>query len=225
MEKKNDYIKFIYEIQDQELVNILEEYLNQKKDDIFAFFDSNLERRDLIIKIIPTKKEYDQINMKRKGVDSIPDWSIGNYHDNTIEYVSFNDYQNTAHKYPKDKYEEYLEYYKKTIVHEFTHYVLWLYIQKYTSTYPYRYLNEGIAQYLSSQRDNQVSKFNFSLDIILDNSSNKYLAWYLMTKYIVDTYGSDYFKKLIVDNNLALNETPRLYEEAKEFYNNYNKIR
>ena len=46
-----------------------------------------------------------------------------------------------------------------------------------------------------------------------------------MTKYIVDTYGRDYFKKLIVDNNLALNETPRLYEEAKEFYNNYNRIR
>lgn len=221
MDKNTKYAKFIFNKKDQKLVNILEEYINLNAEKIFEFFDSNLKKRELEIRIIPTKKEYDEINKKRRNVDSIPDWSIGNYHDNIIEYVSFNDYQNTSHKYPIEKYDEYLEYYKKTIIHEYTHYVLKLYLDKFNGCDPYRYLNEGIAQYLSGQRDNQVSKFNFSLDIILDNKSNNYLAWYLMTKYIVDTYGRDYFLKLIIDNKLAEEVTPKLYEEAKEFYKKY----
>lgn len=218
MEKETKYAKFIYTKQDSELVDILEEYLNEKAENIFNFFDSTLERRPLEIRIISTKKEYDEINKKRRGVDSIPAWSIGNYHDDIIEYVSFNDYQNTAHSYPIEKYDEYLGYYKKTIIHEFTHYVLKLYLDKYNlNDNPYRYLNEGIAQYLSGQRDNQDIKFNCSLDIILDNSGNNYPAWYLMTKYIVDNYGREYFLKLL-DNKLAKEETPRLFEEAKNYY-------
>ena len=197
MEKETKYAKFIFDKEDQELVNILEEYIE--------------------IRIISTKKEYDEINKKRRNVDSIPDWSIGNYHDNTIEYVSFNDYQNTRHKYPIDKYDEYLEYYKKTIIHEFTHYVLKLYIEKYNNSNPLKYLNEGIAQYLSGQRDNQKLKLDFSLDDILNSNSN-YPAWYLMTKYILDNYGRKYFLKLIIDNKLAEEVTPKLYEEAKEYY-------
>ena len=215
MEKNTLYAKFVYSKEDEFLVDNLELYLNENAKKIIDFFDSNLERKPLEIKIIPTKKEYDEINKKRRGVD-IPKWSIGTFYDNTIEYVSLNDYQNTTHAFPKEKYGEALEYYKKTIVHEFTHYILCLYREKYNKDSPLRYLNEGIAQYLSGQRDNMEYEFNYSLDDILSN--NCYPGWYLMTKYIVEEYGSDYFKELVLDNDLATKETSRLFEEAKNYY-------
>ena len=217
MEKNTLYAKFKYEKQDEKLVNVLEETLNKNAERIFDFFDSNLERKPLEIEIISTKKEYDKRQNERRGVNEIPKWSIGTYFDNKIEYVSFNDYQNTAHAYTEENYEEALEYYKKTIVHEFTHYVLMLYIEKYGNDQPLKYLNEGIAQYLSGQRDNQVFDFNYSLDDIL-NSKDCYPGWYLMVKYILEEYSRSYFLKILVHNDLALSETPYLYEEAKEYY-------
>lgn len=217
MEKNTLYAKFKFEKQDEELVNILEDYINQNAERIFEFFDSSLEKKPLEIEIIPTKKEYDERQKERRGVDEIPKWSVGVYFDNKIEYVSFNDYQNTAHAYPEETYEESLEHYKKTIIHEFTHYVLKLYIEKHNNDEPLKYLNEGIAQYLSGQRDNQVFDFNYSLDDIL-KSQSCYPAWYLMVKYILEEYSRSYFLKLLVHNDLALSETPYLYEEAKEYY-------
>jgi len=215
MEKNTLYAKFIYNEEDEELVNSLENSLNENGQKIFDFFDSSLERTPLEIKIIPTKKEYDELNKKRRGVE-IPKWSIGTFYDNTIEYVSLNDYKNTTHAFPKEKYNEALDYYKKTIIHEFTHYVLFLYIKKYNNVSPLKYLNEGIAQYLSGQRDNMKYEFNYSLDDILGN--NCYPGWYLMTKYIIEKYGKEYFLKLVIDSKLATDETPRIYEEAKKYF-------
>ena len=124
MEKNSKYANFIYSKEDEALVNSLEEHLNNNAERIYEFFDPNLERKPVTIKIIPTKKEYDELNKVRRGIPEIPKWSIGTYYDNTIEYVSLNDYKNTSHAFPEEKYNEALEYYKKTFVHEFTHYVL-----------------------------------------------------------------------------------------------------
>ena len=215
MEKNSLYAKFIYSKEDETLVDELDAYLNDNAERIFDFFDSALERKPLNIKIIPTKKEYDELNQKRRGVE-IPKWSIGTFYDNTIEYVSLNDYKNTTHAFPPEKYDEALEYYKKTFVHEFTHYVLLIYKEQFNNDYPIKYLNEGIAQYLSGQRDDNKYEFNYSLDDILSN--NCYAGWFLMTKYIVEEYGREYFLELVVDNELAIKETPRLYEEVKNYY-------
>ena len=217
MEKQTLYAKFIYEKQDEKLVNILEEYIEENAERIFEFFDPSLERKPLEIEIISTKKEYDERQKARRKVEEIPNWSVGTYYDNKIEYVSFNDYQNTGHRYTEENYEDALNHYKKTIIHEFTHYVLKLYIDKYDNNEPLKYLNEGIAQYLSGQRDNMKLEFNYSLDNIL-NSKDCYPGWYLMVKYILDEYSREYFLKLLIHNDLALSETPYLYDEAKEYY-------
>ena len=49
MEKNTLYAKFKYEKQDEELVDLLEDYINQNAERIFEFFDSSLERKPLEI--------------------------------------------------------------------------------------------------------------------------------------------------------------------------------
>lgn len=217
MERITDYYKFTYSKDDEDLIVVLEDYLNQKREDIFNFFDSSLQREQVEINIIPTKKEYDELSKKIRGIDSIPNWSIGLSHDNKIEYVSLHDYKNTAHKFSEDKYLEKLDYYKKTIVHEYVHYVSGLYCKKNNLDWPVKFLNEGIATYLSGQKEEIEIPFNFKIEDILESSSN-YDAWYLLTKYIIEEYGKKYFLELFGNNELAVKEAPRLFEEAKEYY-------
>jgi len=219
MERKSKYYIFNYSKTDEDLVIELEDYLNKKIEDIFSFFDSSLKREQVQINIIPTKKEYDEISKKIRGIDSIPDWSIGLSYDNKIEYVSLHDYNSTAHKFSDDKYFEKLDYYKKTIVHEYVHFVAGLYLRKYNCKDPAKFLNEGIATYLSGQKDNVKIDFNFTIEDILENKSS-YDAWYMFTKYIIEEYGKDYFLELFRNRELSIKKAPRLYEDAKYFYEN-----
>lgn len=219
MVRENDYYKFIYKEEDTDLIVELEEYLNQKRDDIFYFFDNSLNREKVTINIIPTKKEYDEISKKIRGVKEVAKWSIGFSHDDKIEYVSLYDYKNTSHAFTKDKYYEKLDYYKKTIVHEYVHFVAGLYRKKNNLEHSTRFLNESIATYLSGQKENTEIPFNFKIEDILESNSS-YDAWYLLTKYIVEEYGKDYFLELFGNNELAIKEAPRLFEEARNYYEN-----
>ena len=217
MERITDYYKFNYSKNDEDLIVVLEEYLNQKYEDIFNFFDSSLQKEQVEINIIPTKKEFDEIAKKIRGVDSIPNWSIGISHDNKIEYVSLHDYKNTAHAFSEDKYLEKLDYYKKTILHEYVHFVTGLYLKKNNCDYPAKFLNEGIATYLSGQKDGIEIPFKFKIEDILESKSS-YDAWYLLTKYIIEEYGKEYFLELLRDRETAEKEASRLFEETKEYY-------
>ena len=217
MERITKYARFNYVKEDEDLIVELDDYLNRKAEDIFDFFDSSLQREMVEINIIPTKKEYDEIAKKIRRVDSIPDWSIGFSHGDKIEYLSLHDYKNTAHAFSEDRYFEKLDYYKKTIVHEYVHFVEGLYLKKNNSQAPAKFLNEGIATYLSGQKDNISLTFNYTLEDITESKSN-YDAWYMFTKYIIEQYGKDYLLELFRNREQAIKEAPRLYEEAKEYY-------
>ena len=39
---------------------------------------------------------------------------------------------------------------------------------------------------------------------------------YLMTKYILDNYGKEYFLKLLIDKEYTLKETPKIYKQIKK---------
>ena len=216
MEKKTKYAVFNYSKQDQDLIDDLEEYLNNHAEEVFEFFDSTLPRTAVNINIIPTKKEFDEYVKELKHITEVPAWVIGNYGNNTISYVSLHDYKNTSHAFPPEKYEESLDYYKKTIVHEYVHFVVGLFAVK-NNNYPIKWLNEGIAQYLSHQKEDIKLVFNYSLDDIY-NSNTCYSGWYLLTKYVIEEKGKDYFLKLLTNNTLTMSETPKLIKEAKEFY-------
>ncbi len=218
MQKITKYAVFNYSEQDQDLIDGLEDYLNEHAEEIFEFFDPTLPRKVVNITIVPTKKEYDEgLQRIKQTTNEIPKWSIGNYYNGTIRYVSLHDFKSTSHAFPNEKYDENLDYYKKTIVHEYVHFVTGEFLVKNKVGDPPKYLNEGIAAYLSHQRDGKKTIFNFSLDDIL-NSNTCYEGWYLLIKYIVEQKGRDYFLMLLKNNDRSKFEAPKLYEEAKAFY-------
>ncbi|MBR1817587.1 MAG: hypothetical protein IJ772_01935 [Bacilli bacterium] len=176
MEKITKYAKFVYEESDEDLIRELEESLNQNAEAIIHFFDSSLPKELVEIKIIPTKEEYDKIVQERTEFKEIPKWNIGNSHSSVIEYVSLHDYKNTSHAFTPEKYNQALEGYKRTIVHEYVHYIVNLYHRIHHTEFPLRYLNDGIAQYLSGQRDGIKEVYFYSLENIL-NSQNGYAGW------------------------------------------------
>ena len=65
-----------------------------------------------------------------------------------IYYLSINDYKNTSHTIDFDMY-------KKTILHEYVHYVNRLFCIKNNCNFSTKYLSEGIATYLSKQNENK----------------------------------------------------------------------
>lgn len=214
MEYISKYAKYIYEKEDEDLINSLDDAINKEAENIFNFFDPTLKRKKVEIHIIPTKKEYDEITGKRRNKE-VPKWEIGNAGDGIITYVSLKDYKNTTHKFKPEEYDKALDCYKKTIVHEYVHYVTIQYQIKNNIDNSLKYLTEGIAQILSHQRDNIKLEFNYSLEDILE-SKECYLGFYLITKYILDNYGKEYFFKLLSNKELALEETKKIYKNIKK---------
>ena len=90
-------------------------------------------------------------------------------------------------------------------------------MKKYNLDYPVKFLSEGIATYLSGQKENMNISFNFSLKDILKSDSS-YNAWYLLVKYIIEYYDKEYFLELFRNRGKAIEEAPRLFKEAKEYY-------
>lgn len=215
MEFISKYAKYYYEKQDEDLIKGLDEYINKDAEDIYNFFDPTLERQKAEIHIIPTKEEYDNIVKKRRNVDIVPKWDIGNTGEGIITFVSLNDYSNTEHACILKDYNKAIDYYNKTIVHEYVHFVTILYKKKNNINRSTRYLEEGIACYLSHQKDNMQLKFKYSLEDILE-SKDCYNGFYLMVKYILDNYNKEYFFKLLSDKDYALKETPKIYNQIKK---------
>ena len=141
-----------------------------------------------------------------------------------VFYLSLNDYKNTAHKFDKKHYKEAFEHYKKTLVHEFVHFVnLECFNRIRKCGRPAKYLSEGIATYLSGQKDNKKIIFDYSIDDIMHFDYNKscYDGWYLVTKYLVENYDKQFVLSLFESNREANDFLQNeLYEKAKEFYLN-----
>ncbi len=134
-----------------------------------------------------------------------------------IYYLSLNDYKNTSHAFDKSDYDIRLNSYKKTILHEFIHYVNRYFCKINNCEFSCKYLAEGIAQYLSNQNDSNLLQFNYSVDDIL-NSNNCYNGWYLVTKYIIENYSQDFFLDLLKDREEAKQFLEMHYKNIKDYY-------
>ena len=201
MIKEFNYAIFKYTQEDEKLVLELNKYIEENANIIYDFFSIEDRNNKPIINIIPTKIEFDKEIKELSKLykeKNVPDWVIGFYASNhQIYYVSLNDYKNTIHKNNTDLLE-----YKKTVLHEFVHYVIGLYVIQNNSGYPYKVLDEGIAQYLSHQKDDMNIEFNYTLNDIIGENTN-YTGWYLVTKYILDNNSNKYFLELLTDKNKA----------------------
>lgn len=213
MNISNKYFNIIYDEKDSFLANKLFDYLNDNVEGIYDFFDPKLDRKKIDIKLL-SKKEYDELHKKNYNGE-VPKWSVGFYENYCITYVSLNDYKNTSHNI--DNYEEALDYYLKTIVHEYVHFVTSEYCLKNNLDRPIKYLNEGIAQILSGQREKEKLVFKYDENDVLDTNNN-YQAWYMATKYILDTKGKDCFFELLSNKEKAKDFVLKEIDNMKEYY-------
>lgn len=225
MTRESKYAIFKYKKIDEDLIDDLASYLDEHGHIPFDFFEVEVPKDKVVIEIVPTKKEYDEKYKKdRQLPDDFPlgTWNVGSsfFKMRKILFLSPRDYKNTTH-YMKDvPYPELINHWHKTVVHEFTHYVQGLFNIKHNCASTMKFLGEGIATYLSGQREGQKIKFDFTFDNLWGNEKFSYVASYLVTKYLVEHYDKDYVLEVFQSNRqareLLQNE---LYDKAKQFYN------
>lgn len=209
---------FEYELKNEKIILELNDYINKKISGIYNFFGNDIKREIPIIHIISKKKELDKIYCERNEInEEVPNWVIGFAGDNDIYYLSLNDYKNTAHAFKEEDYENKLIFFKKTIVHEYIHFVNKLFNKKYNLPLTTKCLVEGIAQLLSGQNDDKKIVFDYSLDDIL-KTNNCYNGWYLVTKYIVENYSHDLIIELFKNKKKAEVFIINIYDDIKNYY-------
>ena len=218
MRKESKFAIFEYEEQDKNMIEDLIEWLNKSALEVYDFFGVPFNNVKVEIKIFPNKQEFDQDYLISRNLPSqynVPDYMIGCFNNNIIKIVSYNDYKNIA-RHKNDSFE----YYKKTIVHEYVHFVNGLYRKMKNCSYTEKYLSEGIACYLSHQKENKTVKFSCSLEDLLNYSSGiSYDNFYLLTKYLVESYDKNFVMDLFESNRQAREFLQsELYGKVKEEY-------
>lgn len=218
MQFESERAIFKFEESDSDLIQLLADYLDSHVDNIYKFFEVNMPKEKLVVNIIPTKEEFDVLSRQAWGQSE--KWMIGFYKNNEIIYLSLHDFKNTEHRAKYLAPKEALEYYKKTIVHEYVHYVNDIFKKVNNCGYTEKYLSDGIATYLSGQHENEDLPFDFTCEDLLTRG-DMYSGYYLVTKYFVENYDKtfvlDIFKSNRRSREFLKNE---LFDKAKKFYQN-----
>lgn len=220
MQYVSEYSIINYQESDAELVSDLAEYLDNNAAPIYDFFGVT-DKQKAIINIIPTKQEFDKIFREKRGLPD--DYELGKWVRGTgcpngdIDYLSINDYDNTTHRFDPKDYDKALIGYKKTLVHEYVHFVNQLFNKQNNCSYTALYLVEGIAVYLSRQTEEWARvAFDASLEQLVNHESCGYGNYYLLTKELLTHYDRDFVLNLFTSSREA-NEflVSTLYEETK----------
>lgn len=102
-----------------------------------------------------------------------------------------------------------------TIVHEFAHTCHFQY-KNYVETLSW--FNEAIATVLSNQYSLDKVQIDCEVeDLMLFKAS--YNIYFAVGKYILENYGQNFFLELAKNQELLVKESPRLFNEAKEWLN------
>ncbi len=223
MIKDFKFATFEFEEKDKHFIGKVGKYIDANANAIFDFFELIPTEKKVKINIIPTKKEFDKKFIKDHAFADekfkVPIWAKGYFSNNEIVYLSLNDLKSTS--YNDKLYSSEMEYYKKTLLHEFVHYVNSLYRKKMNCGPTIKYLSEGIATLLSKQKENLVCDFDFSIDQILsvDMTKSCYDGWYLITKYLVENYDKKFVLQLFESNRQAKEFLQtELFDNTKKFY-------
>lgn len=214
MIKELEYMIIEFTEKDLDYFDSFIKRLEEVSNEIVAFFDMNEFGEKINIKIYDSLDEFRDYCFSRKFLDStgnVPLWLCGLTCDFNIVTLTLDEYRKT-----KGHYNATLEDLEMLILHEFTH--ACENKKRKVSKKHYLWLSEGLASSLSHQMDKVEPMLNATLDQMIDGEHVDYKNYYAMFKYVLDNYGRDYILSLVDNYDLLISDTPRLYEEAREYY-------
>ena len=218
MKKETNNAIYIYDVEDKSLIDEISIFMDDNSKRIIDFFElDNIDKP--LINIVKSKEELDKIFVKfNKPKEEVPKWLIGmSTSDMNIYCLSLNDYKNTTHAFKEEEYDKALNNYKKTVLHEYIHYVNRCFCKLNNSEFSIKYLSEGIASYFSNQKEDIIINFDYSINDLL-NSNNCYDGWFLITKYIIEKYPKKILLELLINKNKAKEFLENKYIEIKNYY-------
>lgn len=215
MEKQLTYMIIEYTKSDVEYIDGFVSYLEKGSQEIVDFFNINHLDSKIKVTLWDSLEDFRNKYLKSGCKSSVPNWICGFTNNYDVETLTLGEYRKTSGHEDSN-----LQDLMHLILHEFTHACSY---SISTSNKYYAWLGEGLATTISHQYDDVPLRFNASLDEMI-HGCNNYSNYHTMFVYVLDTYGRDYILKLLKDFDLLKNETPRLYEETKNFIDgkNYN---
>ena len=213
-------MNFIKENKDSNYKEVIEKIINDRKKEIFSFFNS--EEVDLPFNIYI----YDSIEslvkgMKERGFKDDPDYMCAcqKDEDNSLNFFEPKDNPN-SNECTKEEY-------KNVIFHELIHG-----IQFNLFGYAPEWVTEGIAKYLDGTYKKGIKYLMENYINTRDIPDQKeieeefgfhdydsYLYAFIMVSYIIEVYGKDYLIELLKDRNKLNIEKVGLLNRAVNYYN------
>lgn len=223
--KDGVYMEFIVQ-KDTNYKNVIFNIIQNRKSEIFAFFNSEIVDFNFKIYI------YDSIEslvngMRNRGFNDMPNYMCAcqKDEDNSLNYFEPKDNPNED-EWSKQEYE-------KIIFHELIHGIQY----NIFGTTP-EWINEGIAKCLDGTYskgvkwllDNYINKYEIPDQNEIENEFgmheyDSYDYAYLMVSYIIDSKGKDYLIELLKNPAMLENEKKDLLTNSVNYFNNkYNEV-
>lgn len=210
------------------LLDKIIDYLSFKLPQILKFFGLK-EFRQVTINLFDDREDY--LEFSRKFFEPTS-YSIGNFTNGMINYYCDLD---------KLKIERQIKYLCTNITHELIHIIYEELIQEKTQDARIKWLDEGLANYLSGENDNSdINQFKWwFLDRIVrrdkiipliemlkfndtfvgeQNEFNGDDLSYLLVRYLIETRTDEKFQTLIRSKKMLLEIEPNILDEAIGYY-------
>ncbi len=211
MKKRFCIFEIEYTESDNEYIDFLISEIQNKYLSIMDFFDINKLGHIVTIKIWNNLEKYRDYFSKMNKI--IPDWEVAiatiNKNEARIDLMCLKE-RMKCEGHQNDKLDNLL----KVIVHEFVH-ICHMTFNDYNATMIW--FGEGLATNLSNQFKRM--EINCSLDDVIQGKA-KYINYYSMVKYLLDSFGKDYVLKLSKDKYLLERATNDVYYETIKYIKN-----
>ena len=213
MKEELNYVIIEYSDKDHNYLIYFIEEIERITEEIVNFFEiKNFDKKINIIlndnlELFRKKRTETGYYLEENG--SVPLWCCGFSIDNRVETLCFDEYRKTK-SHENDSLDDLLY----LILHEFTHSCHRI---KNKNSMNEIWFKEGLATTISHQFDKKEYIFDVTIEQ-LRNSPIDYRNYYTMFKYVLDTYGKEYILKLLSDEKLLISDTPRLFNETKEYH-------
>lgn len=222
---ENEYFKLNYFLKDEDYARELFANLRSEVEKILKFYD-NFKLGKIEINLYHTIKEFRKDTSRYIPYDKQTDYMVGNVCGGKVNFVVPN-----VIKKVKKKVKNPNLYVKRGVIHEIVHI-----INKKINPKMLKWLNEGLATYLSEQQPpinhNQfnnhmikiLNEINYIPDInmLLNNTTfivkekhNGYTLSYIMVSYLIENNDHSLLMDMIIDDS-QIKET--ILVDSVEFY-------